>query len=247
MAEQFSITAEKRDALGTRVARRYRLSGKVPAVLAHKSDPPMHLLVDAREFERIVKKHARIINLAHPGGKDKVFIREVQYDHLDEKPIHIDFAKIAMDELLTLEVPLLLKGKPVGVVEEGGVLDQYVKVLKIQCLPDAIPDHVEQDVTGLKKDVKFCIKDLRLSPGLKALHDADLVLAVVQEHKLEEVVAAAAPGPLEPEIIKKEKAEEDVEGGEKKAEGKKDAGPKKEEKAAGAEKKSEKDKKPDKK
>jgi len=230
MAEQFSINAEKREALGTRVSRRYRNSGKIPAVLAQKGATPMHLLVDAREFERLMKKHARIINLTHPGGKDKVFIKEVQYDHLDEKAIHVDFTRVAMDELLTLEVPLMLKGKPTGVTDEGGVLDQYVKVLKIQCLPDAIPDHLEADVTALKKDVKFCVKDLRLPAGVKVTHDPELVLAIVQEHKVEEVVAAAAtPGPVEPEVIKKEKAEDAVEGDAKGGE-KKEAAPKKEEK-----------------
>ena len=233
MAEQFSINAEKREALGTRVSRRYRNSGKIPAVLARKGDTPVHLLVDAREFERLLKKHARIISLNHPAGKDKVFIKEVQYDHLDEKAIHIDFTRVAMDELLTLEVPLLLKGKPVGVVEEGGTLDQYVKVLKIQCLPDAIPDHLEQDVTSLKKDVKFCLKDLHVPAGVKLTQDPELVVAIVQEHKIEEVApVAAAPGPLEPEVIKKEKAEEPAEG-EAKTE-KKEAAPKKE---AGGEKK----------
>jgi large subunit ribosomal protein L25 len=229
MAEQFSINAEKREALGTRVSRRYRNSGKIPAVLAQKGASPLHLLVDAREFERLLKKHARIISLTHPGGKDKVFIKEVQYDHLDENAIHVDFTRVAMDELLTLEVPLILKGKPIGVTEEGGVLDQYVKVVKIQCLPDAIPEHLEADVAGLKKDVKFCVKDLKLPNGVKVTHDAELVLAIVQEHKVEEIApAAATPGPVEPEVIKKEKAEEPAEG-EAKGE-KKEAAPKKEEK-----------------
>jgi large subunit ribosomal protein L25 len=232
MAEQFSIDGQKREALGTRVARRYRKAGKIPAVLARKGEQPVHLLVDAREFERLVKKHARIISLSHPAGRDKVFIKEVQYDHLDEHPIHVDFTKVAMDELLTLEVPLLLKGKPVGVTEEGGVLDQYVKVLRIQCLPDNIPDHIEQDVTNLKKDVKFTVKDLQLPAGVKVTHEADLVLAIVQEHKLEEIVpaAAATPGPVEPEVIKKEKAEEELAEGEKKEAPKKEAGGKEEKK-----------------
>jgi large subunit ribosomal protein L25 len=231
MAEQFAIKAEKRDALGTRVSRRLRKSGKLPAVLARKGEEPLHLLVDAKEFSQLVKKHARIINLTHPAGKDKVFIKEVQYDHLDEHAIHVDFTKIAMDQLLTIEVPLLLKGKPIGVSEEGGVLDQYVKVLKIQVLPDAIPDHLEADVTNLKKDVKFTVKDLVLPAGVKVTHDADLLLAIVQEHKVEEIVpAAAAAGAVEPEVIKKEKAvEEGAEGEAAKGE-KKEAAPKKEEK-----------------
>jgi len=229
MGEQFTIGAEKREALGTRVSRRLRKSGKIPAVLARKGEDPLHLLVDAKEFSQIVKKHARIINLTHPAGKDKVFIKEVQYDHLDEHAIHVDFTRIAMDQLLTIEVPLLLKGKPTGVSEEGGVLDQYVKVLKIQCLPDAIPDHVEADVTSLKKDVKFTVKDLHLAPGLKAAMDPDLLLAIVQEHKVEEVAPAAAVGAVEPEVIKKPKETEEGAEGEAKGE-KKEAAPKKDEK-----------------
>lgn len=229
MAEQFAIGAEKREGLGTRVSRRLRKSGKIPAVLARKGEAPLHLLVDAKEFNQLVKKRARIINLTHPAGKDKVFIKEVQYDHLDEHAIHVDFTRIAMDQLLTIEVPLLLKGKPVGVSEEGGVLDQYVKVLKIQCLPDAIPDHVEVDVTSLKKDVKLTVKDLHLAPGLKAALDPDLLLAIVQEHLVEEVATAAVAGSVEPEVIKKPKETEEGADADAKAE-KKDAAPKKDEK-----------------
>ncbi|HLY10085.1 MAG TPA: 50S ribosomal protein L25 [Planctomycetota bacterium] len=230
MAEQFTIGAEKREALGTRVSRRLRKSGKIPAVLARKGEDPLHLQVDAKEFAQLVKKHARIINLTHPAGKDKVFIKEVQYDHLDEHAIHVDFTRIAMDQLLTIEIPLILKGKPVGVTEEGGVLDQYIKMIKVQCLPDAIPDHVEADVTSLKKDVKFTIKDLQLPAGIKAAHDADLLLAIVQEHKVEEVApAAAAAGPVEPEVIKKPKETEEGAEGEAKGE-KKEGAPKKDEK-----------------
>jgi large subunit ribosomal protein L25 len=230
MAEQFTISAEKREALGTRVSRRLRKSGKIPAVLARKGEAPLHLLVDAKEFAQLVKKHARIINLSHPAGKDKVFIKEVQYDHLDENAIHVDFTRIAMDQLLTIEVPLILKGKPVGVSEEGGVLDQYVKVLKVQCLPDAIPEQIEADVAGLKKDVKFTVKDLHLPAGVKAAQDPDLLLAIVQEHKVEEIApAAAAAGAVEPEVIKKVKETEEGAEGEAKGE-KKEAAPKKEEK-----------------
>src|SRR5262245_53413393 len=109
MAEQFAIQAEKRESLGTRVARRYRKAGKIPAVLNRKGDPSLHLLLDAREFGRLLKKHARILDLSHPSGKDKVFIKEVQYDHLAENVVHVDFTRVAMDELLTIDVALVLK------------------------------------------------------------------------------------------------------------------------------------------
>jgi large subunit ribosomal protein L25 len=230
MADNLSIEAKPRGEFGSKRARRFRKSGQIPAVLTHKKDKPVNLLVDGHEFEKILHKRQRIIELRHPAGKDKVFIQEVQYDHLGEKLVHVDFLKVAKDELLTLEVPLLLKGKPVGVTEEGGVLDQYVKVLKIQCLPDAIPEKIEADVAHLKKDQMLKAKELKAPAGVKILNDPELTVAAVTEHKIEEipVAAAATPGPLEPEVIKKEKAEEVPEEGAPEA--KKEKEPKKEEK-----------------
>ncbi len=215
MADHYSVKADPRGELGTRRARRLRLTGKVPAVLSHKAEQPVNLLIDAREFRKILEKKARIIELHHPAGKDKVFIREVQFDHLGDHVLHVDFTKVAKDELLTVTIPLILKGKPVGVTEEGGVLDQYVKELKVQCLPDAIPDKIEADVSHLKKDQQLQVKDLKTTANVKLLHDLDLTLAAVTEHVVEEVVpaAAATPGPAEPEVIKKEKAEEAPEEG----------------------------------
>jgi large subunit ribosomal protein L25 len=234
MAENPTVQAEPRGEFGTRRARRLRKTGKIPAVLSHKKDQPVNLWVNAREFERILHKKARIIELHHPAGKDKVFIREVQYDHVCEYPLHIDFTKVAKDELLTVDVPLILKGKPVGVTEEGGVLDQYIKELKVQCLPDAIPEKIEVEVGHLKKDQQLHVKEVQAPPGVKIVNDPELTLAAVTEHKVEEVVlaAAATPGPLEPEVIKKEKAEEVAEEGAepKKKEEKKEANKKEEKK-----------------
>lgn len=239
MAETVSLKAESRAELGTRVARRLRNKGMVPVVMLRKKESPLNLLIPTRELELALKKGARIVDLAHPSGQDRVFIKQVQYDHLGEKIYHVDFAKVAMDELITLEVALILKGKPVGVAEEGAVLDQYVKVLKISCLPTAIPETIEADVTHLKKDDHMSVKDLKAPEGVKILNDPDVVVAAVTEHKLEEIVpaAAATPGPAEPEVIKKEKAEDALAEGEKGEKGdkkepaaKKEAAPKKEDK-----------------
>jgi len=231
MAEQITLKADTRDALGTRVSVRLRKSGKVPCVLMHKKEKPVNLLVDAHEFEKVLKKHARIIELTHPAGKDRVFIKEVQWDHLGERVYHVDFVKVALDEKIQLEVELVLKGKPTGVTEEGGVLDQYVKMLKIECLPTAIPEKIELDVAALKKDEHLAIKDIKAPAGVKLLQDPDIVVAAVTEHKIEEVVpATATPGLTEPELIKPERATAEGEEGEKGEKGgeKKEAAPKKE-------------------
>lgn len=215
MAEIFKLEAKPRTGLGTHAARQLRKQGLIPCVLMHKKDAPKNLVVSARELERSLSKGARLLDLQHAEGQDRVFIKEIQWDPLGEKVVHADFTKIALDEKLTLEVALILKGRPVGVVEEGATLDQFVKTLEIQCLPTAIPDRIEVDVTHMKKDDTLKLSDVKAPEGVTFTQDADLVLAVVQEHKILEAAPAAVPGaeaaPAEPEVIKKERAVEEEE------------------------------------
>ncbi|MBI4565904.1 MAG: 50S ribosomal protein L25 [Planctomycetes bacterium] len=229
--EIIQLKAEVREHVGTRIARRQRRQGLVPVVLLRKKESPLHLLIASQELERALKRGARMVDLTHPQGSDRVFIKEIQYDHFGDHVYHVDFTKVAMDEMLTLDVSLVVKGKPVGVQEEGGVLDQYIRILKIQCLPSAIPDKLEIDVSHLKKDQHLTIRDIAAPPGVKLIQDPDLVVAAVTEHKEEEIVpAAVTPGPTEPELIKKEKAEEVAEEGEGAAKKEEKAASKKEEK-----------------
>ncbi len=208
MAESFKLDAKSREKFGTRVSVQVRRTGLVPCVMMHKKAKPVHLLIEARSFERAVTKGARLLDLAHPGGTDKVFIKEIQWDNLGERILHVDFTKIAMDELLTLEVAVILKGKPIGVVEEGAALDHFIKTLKVQCLPSAIPDMIEIDVAHLKKDQSFKLKEIKSPAGVKLLGEPELVIATVQEHKIEEVaVAGTTVGPTEPEVITAKKEE----------------------------------------
>lgn len=218
------LETKPRTAMGTRAARRLRDEGLVPLTLNAKRETSLHLQAAARELSLVLKTGARILTLVHPKGKDRVFLKEVQYDHLGERVYHVDFTKIAMNETLQLEVVLVLKGKPIGVLEEEGVLDQYIKMVKIACLPDAIPEKIEADVSGLKMNEHLTIANLAAPQGVKLLQDPELVLAAVTEHVLEEVAPVAAEvGPLEPEVIKKEKSEEEEEaeeGGKKEKAGK---------------------------
>lgn len=211
MAEEIVLTAEERKELGTRRIKTLRGKGLIPAVIYHKKESTDALSVKLADFEKTLKKGARLITLNHPKGKDTVLIKEVQYDHLGEKVLHIDFVKVAKDELITIEVPVILKGKPIGVVEEGGTLDHYIKIVKVSCLPANIPNVIEVDVSNLKLDQKLLIKDLKAPQGVKLLGEQDVTVASVSIHVVEEIVTAAAPTVAEPEVIKKERAEEEVE------------------------------------
>lgn len=205
MAEQI-LTAEERGKLGTRQSRKLRKEGWIPCVLNSKKDQPVHLNLKRKEFETAVKRGERILDLKHPGGNDKVFLKEVQYDHLGEKVYHVSFNKIAMDEEISLKVPVVLKGKPVGVSDEGGTLDQFRKELEIRCLPTKIPKELTADVAAMKLNDRLALKDLKAPEGVKIVGDPELVIASVTIHVVEETTTAAAaePGTTEPEVIKKE-------------------------------------------
>lgn len=225
--ETIKLTAEERKDLGTTASKNIRKKGLIPCVLCSKSEPPCHLTVRRADFEKVIRKGSRIIDLQHSRGTEMALIKEVQYDHLGEDIYHIDFNKVAMDEWLTLQVPLILKGKPVGVVDEAGTLDQYVRELKISCLPANIPHEIVAEVGHLKLNQNFSVKELKLPEGIKVLQPADLVIAAVTLHVIETAATAAAePGAAEPEVIKKEPKAEDAKEGaeepkEKEKEGKK--------------------------
>ncbi|OHB77716.1 MAG: hypothetical protein A2Z34_03015, partial [Planctomycetes bacterium RBG_16_59_8] len=161
------LTAEERKLLGTRASKRLRKSGIIPCVMNSRKDGTVHLSVNLTDLMRTLKKGERVIDLKHPGGQDKVFIQEVIHDHLGEDIYHVNFNKIALDEEVVLPVPVILKGKPAGVVDDGGTLDQYVRELRVSCLPVNIPKEIAIDVTNLKLNEKLAVKNIPAIPGVK--------------------------------------------------------------------------------
>jgi large subunit ribosomal protein L25 len=147
----------------------------------------------------------------------------VQYDHLGLEVIHVDFARVSLDEKVEVTVPVELKGEPKG-EKDGGVLQQIINELEVECLVTDIPDRIVHNVSEMALDDVLHIKDLQLPSGVRVLQDGELIVAQVREIKEEEVAPAAVEGEAEPEVIGK-KAEEEApaegaaaaEGGEKKA------------------------------
>ncbi len=206
MTDEMNLKTAERTEFGTRPSKRMRKAGLVPATVSHKSDKPVHLTVSDHDFQGILDKGGRIVALE---GSGKAFIKEVQWDHLGDKILHVDFTKVALDEKLQMEVELVLKGIPVGVKDEGGTLDQFVKELKIECLPDSIPKKVVVDVTGMNKNEPLHLSDIPVIEGVVFLQEGALVLANVTEHHAEEEeTSEVTPGAAEPERIEKEKTED---------------------------------------
>jgi large subunit ribosomal protein L25 len=215
------LEAQPRTPGNKNVARRVRRDGKIPAVLYGAGKDSLSVTVDPRQVLRILNSetgHNTIFDLALDKDKTKAMIVDWQYEPIKGKLLHIDLKRIAMDKKLTVQVPIELKGEAMGVKQEGGILEQMLREVEIECLPADIPSFIEVDVAHLGFGVVLRVADLPHNPKLKFLTDENQPVAHVTSIK-EEVVATpegvageAAAAPAEPEVIKKGKQE--VEGAE---------------------------------
>ena len=211
------VEAKPRQAQGKNAARRVRKAGSVPAVVYGAGKDAVSVAVDPKQISRILHSgagHNSIFDLQLDGEKTKAMIVDWQYEPIKGSLLHIDLKRIAMDQRLTVEVPIHLKGEAYGVKTEGGILEQVLREVEIECLPADIPDEIALDITELKFGQVLRVKDLPHGEGkLTFLTPEEQVVAHVVAVK--EVVEAtpeaaateAAAAPAEPEVIKKGKQE----------------------------------------
>lgn len=222
------LEAQPREAGNKNAARRVRRGGKVPGVLYGAGKDALSLSVDPRQVLRILHSqtgHNTIFDLAMDGGeRSKAMIVDWQYEPIKGALLHIDLKRIAMDQTLTVKVPIVLKGEAAGVKQQNGILEQILREVEIECLPADIPSSIEVDVSELLMGKVLRVEDLPRGEKVTILTDANQPVAHVVSVK-EEVVAtpeavAAEVGatPSEPEVIKKGKQETSEEGAEPAAE-----------------------------
>jgi large subunit ribosomal protein L25 len=225
-----SLEAKKRDGRGKNEARRLRVSGRIPAVVygARKEGQlpeGVPVAVDPKEVLRILHSESganTLINLKLGDGESRVMVRDYQLDPITHQLLHADFYQLAMDKAITVPVPVVVKGEPQGVKQQGGLLDFVTREIQVQCLPTDIPEHIDVDVTELALHQSVRVKDLATSPKWKTVTDGETMLVHVVMPKAEESAAtteaaaegaapAAAAAPAEPEVIKKGKTEKEEE------------------------------------
>jgi large subunit ribosomal protein L25 len=220
------LEAQPRESGNKNHARRVRREGKIPAVVYGAGKDSVAVTVDPRVVTRILNSetgHNTIFDLAFNGDRTKAMIVDWQYEPIKGRLLHIDLKRIAMDKVLRVSVPIMLIGEAAGVKQEGGILEQMLREVEVECLPADIPSHIDADVSHLTFGVVLRVSDLPHSEKLKFVTDANQPVAHVTSVK-EEVVAtpdataAEAAAPAEPEVIKKGKQEaegEEAEGAEK--------------------------------
>lgn len=178
-----TLSARLRDGRGKNAAREVRRQGRVPAVIYGHGDQPRALSVDALELEKLlatISVENTLIDLDVEGaGTERALIREVQMHPYRPEVLHLDLFHVHAGEKIHLQIPVRLTGIPVGVRVSGGVLDQVLYDLEVECLPGDIPDVVEVDVTGLDVGESLRVRDVPL-PGVRVINDPDLpVVSVV--------------------------------------------------------------------
>ena len=219
--EQNTLEARPREAGTKNRARRVRREGKIPGVVYGAGRAAMPVSIDPRHVLRILRSdsgHNTIFDLALDGERTKAMIVDWQYEPIKGTLLHIDLKRIAMDKALRVSVPIVLQGVAAGVKTEGGILEQMLREVEIECLPGDIPSHIDVDISHLTFGKVLRVSDLPHSAKVKFLTEANQPVAHVTSVKEEVVVtpeaaaAEAAAAPAEPEVIKKGKAETEEEG-----------------------------------
>lgn len=239
MAQTVSLAASPREQTGKGAARQARFAKQIPAVIYGHGRATRSLMVDGNALEKAlagIEPESTLIELTVEGKTLRTLIREIQRHPVRPDIIHVDFYEIQAHEKITLEVPVHLVGAPDGVRNAGGVLDQVLREVEIQVLPEHIPDRVELDVSALKIGDSLHVRDLTI-PNAQIMNGPDLTIATVVPPRAEEVAAPAddaATEVAEPELIRK--VREDEEGEEGAAEAPEGGKPKAEEKPKGGKK-----------
>lgn len=214
MVKAIKITAELRKETGSSACRRLRRSGKFPGVVYGVGKQPLSLTLDEKLFRRAVHGHSSehvMIDLEIPGVETKrALLQELQQDPITGAILHADFHEISMAEKLDIDIPVHLTGVPVGVSQQGGLLEHMVRSIRVKCLPGDIVEAFDVDVSALRIGESLKARDIPMDPAKYTLvTDPDLAIAAVLAPRLEEEAApAAATAAAEPEVIKEKKEEE---------------------------------------
>ncbi|MBI4551878.1 MAG: 50S ribosomal protein L25 [Candidatus Latescibacteria bacterium] len=207
---EVSLTARRRQEVGTGWAKALRRAGKLPAVIYGSGKSPEPLELDRREFEAFMRKrHGEnvVINLQVDANDTRMaLLREVQRNPLSDALLHVDFQHISMTQRLTMDVPILLVGRAIGASRErGGILQQSLRELSITCLASDIPEHIEVDVSALDIGDSIHVRDLSI-PRIGIGTHGETVIATVVPPMREEEAVPVTEELAEPELIERPRA-----------------------------------------
>ncbi len=211
------LTVQQRGETGKQVAKRLRRAGVVPAVL-YGGAKPESISVDPKSVLRIIHGHAgstQLLNLTFEGGAGSrmAIIRDLQFDPVSERLLHVDLQEVTADRAITVRVAVHAVGEAAGVRDQKGILNVVLHELDVSCLPTLIPERIDADVSALMIGDVLTVGELSAPEGVRILNDAGQAVVTVAAPMAEEVVTPAAPAATttaEPEVLTERKKEEEA-------------------------------------
>jgi len=202
--EFVDLKVERRTGTGKSVARRLRQQGRIPAIVYGEGEP-IPVAADPKSLLKALRTEAGenvILNLTIVDTDEvtrKAMVKGVQVDPVSGIVLHADFLAISMERPIEVGVPVDLMGVARGVKEEGGIVEQILRELKVKCLPSAIPDRIQLDISTLSIGDVVHVKDLAIPGGVELLTDREQVVVTVAAAPVEEVAVPAAAEAVAPE------------------------------------------------
>lgn len=215
MSNQVSLKAARRTAMGRNAVKQVKAAKAVPAILYGQGVEPQPLQVERRAIDTLLAHAVSeniLVNLEiEDGGKSGgrlALINEVQHHPVNQFVLHVDFQAVSMTETLVAEVVIEPTGEAVGVKTGGGLLEQSLRSVEVECLPKDLPEKISVDVSKMELGSALHVSDLPALPGVKYLADAEVTVFLVSEPKVADEAAPTEGGPTEPEVIKEKKPAE---------------------------------------
>ena len=207
MSDLVALGVQPRTTTGTRAAKKTRATGMIPGIVyGHKQDP-VAISVSAKELDHAIRvQHARTFEISLNGKKESVLIRELQWCHLGKEMYHIDLWRVDAAERVKVTVPVELRGIPKAT--GGGVLEQPLHTLHIECLALKIPEAIRVDISTLTLGAPVHVRDLTLPEGVKVFEPGEAVVVQLKLPGQEEPVEAPEATGTEPEVLTAKKPKE---------------------------------------
>ncbi|MBU0935572.1 MAG: 50S ribosomal protein L25 [Spirochaetes bacterium] len=196
MTNQPVLNAQGRTLTTKGALNELRRNGKIPAVMYNRHGTSTVITIDGDEFRKVTKgvSESTIIKLLVDGKEAECFIKDRQIDWLHSKLLHIDFFQVERGVAIRVKVPVHVFGSSIG-VREGGILENPVHELEVECMPKDVPERFEIDISDLKANHSIHVRDLKLAEGVKVLNASEQVIVLVKYAKGEAAAAEAAAEP----------------------------------------------------
>lgn len=216
MAEKFVVKAHVREGRGTNDARRLRREGKIPVTVYGGGGDSISATAAIGDLAAIIRSETganTLFTLDIDGVEEaRVIFQERQIDPVRGRLMHADLRRLAKGEKIEVTVPLVLVGNPAGVRNDGGLLEQQMRELRVLCTPSNIPESIEVDVEDLEASASISVAEVKVDDEIEILEAPEQMIAAVVFVKEEEEETEVEEG-LEPTIVGEEAAEGDAEGG----------------------------------